>query len=837
MGLASASMKKGMAGKSASLARRQMLSLHAKKHQPAVKTSIVSGDTPCVVVPSLYDSPAPQIIMPAPVMSAARQRRLEQSQRGRGSAAPCRPCGRVKPSGQKTVASAAQSYAAPAAYAATPAPSVAATPAASHDCGCGTGTSAPSAIIEYARQPIQPASQSAARQRRLEQSLKGRGNAPPCRPCGRVRPQPEKVETGTTLSGSTVTGNQVERTTQVTGNEAGSCRNITGTEYIGAEQYAEFCGTQPEPTPAKVGASSTGRGRRVTGTEVGRSAKVTGDESGTCKRVTGTEYLSAEQSGEFCGTAPEPQAEKVVQGLTEKRNPVSGSDLARKVKVTGTEAGEAKPITGTTYADLTAPRAAEGEAPKKVEIRHTGAGSVVTGTEVGRSTKVTGDESGTCKRVTGTEYLSAEQSGEFCGTQSEPHPEKVVAGLTEKRNPVSGTDLARKIKVTGTEAGEAKPITGTTYADLTAPRAAEGDAPKKVETRHTGAGMPVSGTQVGRSAKVTGDESGSCKQVTGSDYISAEEFVSFCRSEPYQSPAKVGVSRTLHGQDVSGSQVGRSAKVTGDEYGACKPVTGSAYIGAEQYAKFCSSRVEAEAANRVRLGNSPALTGIQPGPDEKMTGNERGACQTVSGTPYMGDEQYAATCGRTPMAMHYRSRGPADSMTSAAITGNAMEASATSPSGKFSVASPASSAQSSEARRITGNAYGDGGRITGPLARATGLVSGTPEFRYREEAVAQAPVQAPAPAAEAAAERITGEGRERRITGDAWDRGNRVTGTEGHSATRRNPTLRGDPRGSGVNARVFREVETPAPGASRITGSSGNTSSGATITLSGGARG
>ena len=730
MGLASSSMnQKRMNGRSASLARRQMLSLYAKKTQPSGKSSGKANqsyaESPSAVIARLDDSHAPQIVAIAPTLSSARQRRAEQSQRGRGNAPPCRPCGRIKPNSQKSGASPALSDASPASSAVAQSYKTEPTPMQTdtHNCGCTTESTPPAGVVEYARQAIQSASLSAARQRRIEQSLKGRGNAPACRPCGRVRPQPEKVETGTTLSGSTVTGNQVERTQQVTGNEAGSCRSITGTEYIGAEQYAEFCGTQPEPAPAKVGTSSTGRGRRVTGTEVGRSTKVTGDESGSCKRVTGTEYLSAEQAGEFCGTAPEPQAEKVVKGLTEKRNPVSGSDLARKSKVTGTEAGEARPITGTTY------------------------------------------------------------------------------------------------------------------ADASAPRAAEGDAPKKVETRHTGAGTPVSGTQVGRSAKVTGDESGSCKQVTGSDYISAEEFVSFCRSEPFQSPAKVGVSRTLQGQDVSGSQVGRSAKVTGDEYGACKPVTGSAYIGAEQYAQFCSTRAEAEAANRVRLGNSPALTGIQPGPDAKMTGNERGTCQTISGTPYQGDDQYAAACGRTPMAMHYRSRGPADGTSSAAITGNAMDASAASPSGKFSVSSPARSAQSSEARRITGNAYGDGGRITGPLARATGLVSGTPEFRYREEAEAQVPAQAPAPAAEAPVERITGEGRERRITGDAWDRGDRVTGTEGHSATRRNPTLRGDPRGNGVNARVFREVETPAPGASRITGSSGNTSTGATITLSGGARG
>lgn len=602
---------------------------------------------------------------------------------------------------------------APAAIQAAPEPETA-------SCGCKREETI-SARIEDASPTFIAEPISAARQRRIEQSLKGRGDAPACRPCGRVRPEPPKVEVGTTLAGTPVTGNQVERTSRVTGNEQGSCRAITGTEYIGTEQYGQFCASTPAPSPAKVGASSTSRGGRVTGTEVGRSSKVTGDESGTCKRVTGTEYLAAEQAGEFCGTTPEP------------------------------------------------------------------------------------------------------------------HPEKAAMGMTAKRNAISGSDLTRKVAVTGGEAGAARSITGSAYADGSALSGKGGDAPKKVETSHTSAGGAVSGTQLGRSSKVSGDESGACKRVTGSDYISAEEFVSFCRAEPYQSPAKVGLSRTVQGQDISGTQLGRSAKVTGDEYGACKPVTGSSYIGADQYAEFCASRTAAEAINRARAGRSPALTGIQPGPDAKMTGNERGECQTVSGTPYLGDDQQATACGGKPMAMHPRSRTPEGAPQSASITGNAMDPQAGRQPGQFSVAPPAGSAQASEARRITGSAYGSSGRITGPLARATGLVSGTPEFRYRDDtASAPAPVlAAPAPAPE----RITGEGRERRVTGDAWDRGDRVTGTEGHAATRRNPTLRGDPRGNGVNARVLGETERPAPAPSRITGSSGSSAAGATVTLSGGARG
>jgi hypothetical protein len=88
-------------------------------------------------------------------------------------------------------------------------------------------------------------------------------------------------------------------------------------------------------------------------------------------------------------------------------------------------------------------------------------------------------------------------------------------------------------------------------------------------------------------------------------------------------------------------------------------------------------------------------------------------------------------------------------------------------------------------------------------------------------------------------ERITGEGRERNVTGDAWDRGDRVTGTEGLSAARRNPTWRSETRPSGPtrNAREFRKAEQPEAKPSRVTGCSGSSMTGAAVTMSGGARG
>ena len=54
----------------------------------------------------------------------------------------------------------------------------------------------------------------------------------------------------------------------------------------------------------KVGASETNQGQTVTGTMVGRSHDVTGDEPSTCRGITGTEYLGADIFREFCQSDP-----------------------------------------------------------------------------------------------------------------------------------------------------------------------------------------------------------------------------------------------------------------------------------------------------------------------------------------------------------------------------------------------------------------------------------------------------------------------------------------------------------------------------------------------------
>jgi hypothetical protein len=524
----------------------------------------------------------------------------------------------------------------------------------------------------------------------------------------------------------------------------------------------------------KVGESTTTSGQTVTGTQANRSVKTTGNEASTCRSITGTEYLGAEVFQTFCQQAPEP----------------------------------------TT--------------PAKVRVTATSHGNRVTGNEVGRSDKVTGDEPGTCKNVTGTEYISANQAASYCGGTN-PSPRKVGHSFTEQGRPVSGVMVGRSASVTGDEAGANRSLTGDQY--LGSDPLPEGRPAAKVGVSGTLSGTGVTGTMVGRSSQVTGDEFGSCHRVTGDQYISAEQVNSFCGSKPDPEAAKVGFSITNRNQVVSGTRTGRSDRVTGDEPGTCKAVTGTPYAGLENAGQYCGTPAVRAIRERtpVRSGAAAApMTGLQPGIGGVMTGAERGACEDITGTPYVGADQRSSACGVD---------APSD--TDAAV--ESPEAAAWT---RFSVISPARAAQKERDGRsgVTGTSYEQGSRITGPFDMAGGKVTGTEQFRFdnrefqnRQQRQFQPTVAIVSEPAEKPASRVTGEGSSTKITGDDWDRGEHVTGTEGASARRRNPSRPGPMSAmSPYERKRNEESEWPV---SRVTGSSGNTDKGSLITVSGGARG
>jgi hypothetical protein len=570
----------------------------------------------------------------------------------------------------------------------------------------------------------------------------------------------------------------------VTRPSGGNCRP-SGPRRGKNSQAAAQAG-QPGPAQDatwKVGASETSRGQVVTGTQANRSDKTTGNEASTCRPITGTEYLGAEIFRSFCASDHGPAQPAPLQ-------------------------------------------------PAKVRVSATSHGNRVTGNEVGRSEKVTGDEPGTCKNVTGTEYISANQAAAYCGSKgtATPTPRKVGHSQTQAGHQVSGVQVGRSDKVTGDEPGSGIQPTGTQY--LGDQSAVAGRTPTKVGQTVTLRGTGVTGTLVGRSERVTGDEPGTCKRVTGDEYIGSQQYESFCGSSPAPEAAKVGFSITNKSQVVSGTRTGRSSSVTGDEAGTCKAVTGTPYAGLEQAGNWCSGDDVRSIRQRTpqRAGTPGArLSGLQPGIGGAVTGAGKGACEAITGTPYIGGDQFVATCGPAAGLDAQEPDFPQPLEPQAAWQA-------------FSVQSPARSAHQQRERSsaVTGTRYETSARITGPFDLAGDTVTGTEQFRFdRRGPQLPAATHAAVSVDEDArpTSRVTGEGISAglKITGDDWDRGERVTGTEGASARRRNPTRSGPVSAMAIHQRK-RNEEVPRP-SSPVTGSSGNTDQGSLITVSGGARG
>jgi hypothetical protein len=225
----------------------------------------------------------------------------------------------------------------------------------------------------------------------------------------------------------------------------------------------------------------------------------------------------------------------------------------------------------------------------------------------------------------------------------------------------------------------------------------------------------------------------------------------------------------------------------------------------------------------ARMFGKP-MTGQQPGIGGKLTGAGKGACDPISGTPYVGSDQVAGVCPSVAAAQ------------GSSVFPNAAD----TPWTNFSVKAPIHAAQHDGSfSHVTGSRY-ESGHITGSFGKGAGKLTGTEEARFDGGQATQ--LTKPTFAENVSGRvksRVTGEGMEAglKITGDDWERGDHVTGTEGASATQRNLTRRGGGMSAmQMRADMARPEDVPVP-VSKVTGGSGNTEKGSLITYSGGARG
>lgn len=438
----------------------------------------------------------------------------------------------------------------------------------------------------------------------------------------------------------------------------------------------------------------------------------------------------------------------------------------------------------------------------------------------------------------------------------------VAAQVARQVNPgISGRDMSRVVREERSRNGRSgagkSPPTGRRR-----PQRATSDA--------------TSGTQVGPGGRETGAEAGLCRDITGTRYLSGEVFDRFCQDGPPAAPRKVADLRTLSGGAVTGTSIAGTASVTGAEAGRCRAVTGDEYLGGDHFAAVCDTAPapppRVTGLTETDGGQTVSGTRVQGG--ARVTGTEAGAKRSLTGTPYVGAA--VACAAPTPAPIPVPAPAP--------IVG---------PVGGPVGARPGVTGTRGEGARISGTFSRGAGKVTGTEDHSGEIDRARPvgprpamamAFRRpSERAPMQVPVQAPVPVppnivfdtpppprAPSAATgalpvtedsqpapaipdampdpapgqdgtaraRITGEGLDRgqRITGDDWDRGDRVTGTEGHSASARNPTWRGSAMPT-PPAHQATPRSTPRASEFLVTGSSGNTTQGARVTVSGGARG
>jgi hypothetical protein len=477
---------------------------------------------------------------------------------------------------------------------------------------------------------------------------------------------------------------------------------------------------------------------------------------------------------------------------------------------------------------------------------------------------------------------------------------KVVAAETHAGQRVTGSRIAQGHAVTGAERGLTLPVSGTQYIGADAGAAWRAGGPK-VGLARTDGGAIVSGTLVRSKIRVTGDEAGSAIAITGEadgridDDVTArvdagtDVSAQFARQTNPHRGAYANVRRSVRtigsrerarqfalettegGLPVTGSAIGRSVRVSGDEAGACRSITGDQYLAPADRQADCGGRAATPAPGMPRGAQRPdpvsgakvsvaqtwrgrRVTGIDVEEHPRVTGSAPGACAAVTGSPYLGADTTYRWCDDAAVdAAHERllPRPPASIVTGdtplhdAAVTGTARGAAreisgtpyyreapptaeAVQPSieridDRFSVRSPQRTAQL--------RAPADGGKITGSFAVGHGKVTGNLEFAFK-----------PRPSADpnnvAARLRITGEGRSdgRAISGQAWTQQANVT--DGALVGDRNPSERGGKPRAFAGACRFKKLASHEEPKHLVTGMFGYSSdSAAKVTLSGGAQG
>ena len=479
----------------------------------------------------------------------------------------------------------------------------------------------------------------------------------------------------------------------------------------------------------------------------------------------------------------------------------------------------------------------------KVAPSETYAGGKVTGVRIGHATNLTGVERGAAVQVTGSQYIGKEG-----GFQPREGGIKVGASRTSAGLIVTGTQVRSKVSITGDEYAGSVRITGEADQevgdDLLERRESGAYTSMQFQRQHNPHGHTVFGTNLGRSAKDVGSRERNQER--------ALEF-------------------TDGGLPISGSAVGRSVNVTGDESGTCRAITGDQYLMPAARQPLCDTSKSARAGrvftrngrgdpvtgakvNESETWTRQRITGVDVEHNDRVTGDEYGVCSAVTGTPYVGPGQYEASCpasapviahptpcsrvtGNTPLNVDHvtgTQRGSELSITGTPyyreqLTDDRGTDVLAQINTQFSVSSPQREAQL-RADAAAAEAPSAAGRITGSFAVGNSKITGNQEFHFTPRAKGE----------RAGRTQVSGEGRMEgpAITGSAWSENSKITGTEGYIAAERNPSERAGNRQNFAGSTAFKGKGRHDEPRKMVTGMVGwSAKSAARVTISGGAQG
>jgi hypothetical protein len=475
---------------------------------------------------------------------------------------------------------------------------------------------------------------------------------------------------------------------------------------------------------------------------------------------------------------------------------------------------------------------------------------IVTASRIGNGSEVTGADAGVTLPISGTQNIAT--AAGFAFRSGGP---KVGHARTRQGGIVSGSLVRSTVPVTGDEAGARIHITGEADQrledDLTERSASGAPGMAQFQRQIAPNGRSGFGTNLGGSSNRAGSRE---RQ----------------RSAPLES--------TETGLPITGSAVGRTIRVTGDEPGACRQVTGDQYLSPARAQAECGGRGggTAPAAQLGAMRRDPVsgakvsvaetwgrqrVTGCNVEHDPRVTGDAAGSCAVLTGTPYHGTGTVAAICpptaadgavarlaarpgaaavtGDTPLNVEHvtgAGRGAKLAISGTPYYGDptteaVTESSVAAVAARFSIRSPQLAAQLKAADVAAPQTAAE--RITGSFAIGLEKVTGNLEFRFQ-------PRRAAHDDARPAHSRVSGEGSisGRRITNGSWGDHPAVTGTEGSAAAQRNPSERDGKPHTFAGAVRFKSQAKQEDSKQLVTGLFGwSSKSGAKVTLSGGAQG